>query len=118
MTGTPTTTEEEPDMSSERVDAIATLLTETGNAHGRYEATELHGAYDVRWATWYAAYAVEHGLGALLGREVTAEQVAAFFTSSNAELEATVPKPDEPWAAYTARRISVELAGPVGPSST
>ena len=96
-------------MAADRVEAISTLLVETGQAHGRYEETELQGVYDQEWPTWYAAYAVEHGMGELVGHPITAEQLAAYFKSTNAEFEGLDPKQADPWAAYTARRIAAEL---------
>ena len=89
--------------------ADAALLVETQEAHGAFEAAELNGIYDQDWPRWYAGYAVDHGIGALVGHTVTADALAAFLASSNAELERTDPKPEEPWAAYTARRIAAEL---------
>jgi hypothetical protein len=96
-------------MTDDRIEAITTLLAEAGEAHGRYEESELGGVYDTDWPAWYAAYAVDHGLGGLLDKDVTAGTVAAFLASTNAELETTVPKPTESWAAWTARRISADL---------
>jgi hypothetical protein len=93
----------------ERSDTIMTLLVETGNAHGRYEATELQGVYDQDWPRWYAAYAVEHGIGDLLGHPVTTDRLAAFLASSNADLDQVESELREPWATYTARRIASEL---------
>ena len=71
------------DIDSERVDALNALLVRTGEAHGRYEETELNGVYDQEWPRWYAAYAVEHGIGDVLGHPVTTAQLAAFLASSN-----------------------------------
>lgn len=96
-------------MSVDRFEAIRALLVETEEAHGAYETTELNGVYDQDWARWYAAYALEHGIGALLGHEVTAEQLAQFLAMSYNELTQTDPKPDEPWPDHTARRIAAEL---------
>lgn len=93
----------------DRIEALTTLLGETGQAHGRYEETELKGVYDQEWPQWYAAYAVDHGIGELVGHAVTADELALFFASTNAEFEKIEPKPTEPWAAYTARRIVAEL---------
>jgi hypothetical protein len=95
--------------AADRIQALITLLTETGQAHGRFEETELNGVYDQQWPQWYAAYAVEHGIGALVGRAVSADELTRFLASSNAEFERIEPKPSEPWAAYTARRIAAEL---------
>ena len=94
-------------MPVDRLNDIIALLDAAGAAHGRYEETELNGVYDQQWAIWYARHAVEHGLSALLGHTVTAEQVAAFFTSSYAEYQRD--KLTENWSAYTARRLQVEL---------
>ncbi len=96
-------------MAADRIEAIQALLVEAEQAHGVYEGTELNGVYDQEWPRWYAAYAVEHGIGALVDRDVTTEQLAAFLASSYAELEQADPKPAEPWATYTARRIAAEL---------
>ena len=96
-------------MTTDRIQAINELLVQTEEAHGAFEATELNGVYDTEWAPWYATYAVEHGIGALVGREVTADELAQFLASSNADFERTVPRDTEPWAGYTARRIAEEL---------
>lgn len=96
-------------MADDRVDAIGALLSETGTAHGVYESTELDGIYDQEWPSWYAAYAVGHGIGDLIGHPVSSEELAAYLRSTNVEFEAIEPTPAEPWAAYTARRIAAEL---------
>ena len=96
-------------MAADRIEAITSLLVETGQAHGRYEESELNGVYDQQWPQWYAEYAVEHGIGALIGHAITADELAAFFVTSNAELEQLDPKPADPWPAYTARRVAAEL---------
>ena len=97
------------DIDGERVDQINALLVRTGEAHGRYEETELNGVYDQEWPRWYAAYAVEHGIGEVLGHPVTTDQLAAFLESSNRDLERIEAELREPWATYTARRIAAEL---------
>jgi hypothetical protein len=96
-------------MADDQIEAINALLVETMEAHGTFEATELNGVYDQEWPRWYAAYAVEHGIGELVGHAVTVDELAEFLASRNVEFEKTEPKPNEPWAAYTARRISAEL---------
>lgn len=93
----------------DRIEALTSLLSETGQAHGRFEETELNGVYDQQWPMWYAAYAVDHGIGKLVGRAVTADELAAFMASTNAEFERIEPTPSEPWASYTARRIAADL---------
>lgn len=96
-------------MQSDRVAAVEALLHGAEEAHATYEATELKGVYDQEWAGWYAEHVVEHGLGAVLGREVTADEVAQFLAGSYSEFEQSDPTPSEPWSAYTARRMTAEL---------
>lgn len=93
-------------MTDERVAAIEALLERAKAAHGEYEANELKGVYDEDWARWYAGYAVAHGIDSLLSREVTVDELAAHLAGAWAEAEAADPKPTEPWAAYTARRLA------------
>ena len=96
-------------MSPDQVDAIAALLAGAETAHGVYERTELNGVYDQDWPRWYAGYAIEHGIEELLGREGTADSFARFLLVTYDEYRRTQSEPDEPWAAYTARRILAEL---------
>ena len=96
-------------MASDRTAAIHALLVETAEAHGQFEATALNGVYDKDWPRWYAAYAVAHGIGALVGHAITVDQLAKFLARTNAEFEQTEPEPRDPWAIYTARRITAEL---------
>jgi hypothetical protein len=90
-------------------EAISNLLATTEQAHGVFESTELNGVYDREWARWYAAFAVDHGIGELVGHAVTADQVARVLASTFVEFRNTEPKPTESWAAWTARRITEEL---------
>jgi hypothetical protein len=93
----------------DRFEAVNALLVQAEEAHGAFETTELKGVYDEEWPRWYAAYAIEHGIGALLGHAVTTDQLAQFLARTSFELKQTEPVPSEPWAAYTARRITAEL---------
>jgi len=99
------------DMSegNDRTEAIIVLLAQAKQAHGVFETTELNGVYDQEWPRWYAVYAVEHGIEALVGHAVTTDTLAQFLASTFVEFQQTEPKPIEPWAAYTARRIAAEL---------
>ena len=90
-------------------EGIEALLVRAAAAHGEFEATELEGVYDEAWPRWYATYAVEHGIGALVGHPVTIDRLAEFLASSNVEYEKTEPELREPWATYTAGRITAEL---------
>ena len=96
-------------MTADRIDAISALLAQAEEAHGKYEATELNGVYDRQWPRWYAGYAVDHGIGALLGRPITTDNLAEFLAGTFADFEQTEPSAGEGWAAYTARRIAAEL---------
>jgi hypothetical protein len=92
-----------------RTEAVSALLSEIEAAHGVFETTELNGVYDQDWPRWYAAYAVDHGIGDLLGHAVTADRLAAFLAGTFDEFKAAEPKPTEPWATWTAHRIATEL---------
>ena len=67
------------------------------------------GVSSSTWPRWYAAYAVDHGLGELIGHEVSTERLAAFLAASFEEFKQADTGPEEPWGAYTARRIATEL---------
>ena len=96
-------------MTTQPADAVERLLAATEAAHGVYEATQLGGVYDKEWPRWYAAYAVEHGFGELVGREVTADDLADLLTRAWGELSALEPRPDEPWTSWIARWLLQEL---------
>lgn len=96
-------------MDRDRVGAIRALLARAEEAHGVYEAAELGGVYDRAWARWYATWAIEHGIGDLLGREVGPDELAALLTAGFAAFEAADPQPEEGWAAYLAERMVAEL---------
>jgi hypothetical protein len=96
-------------MADDRSDKISALLTQAEAAHGAYEATELNGVYDQEWARWYAAYAVEHGISDLVGRPITSDELAQFLAGSYADFQQADPKPTEPWAQSTARRLAAEM---------
>ena len=96
-------------MTTDRTAALEALLGETEAAHGAYETTELNGVYDEEWPRWYAAYAVEHGIGEIVGRPVSVDDLAALLTASWSELQQTDPRPSEPWTTFIARRLAAEL---------
>jgi hypothetical protein len=93
-------------MTTDRIAALEALLTETEEAHGAYEAAELKGVYDEDWAHWYAGYAVEHGIGELLGRAVTVDELARFLARSWRDSQEDERARAEPWPAHTARRVA------------
>lgn len=95
-------------MTPDTVEAIAALLARAESAHADYEAAELHGVYDEAWAAWYAAYAVQHGIGDLLGQPITSEQLGKLLASTFDEFRTAEGSPGEPWAIYVARRIATE----------
>ncbi len=96
----------------DRIDAVNALLVQAAEAHHVFETTELGGAYDRDWPRWYAAYAVEQGIGVLVGHPVTIDRLEQLLTSSNTAFEQTESKPTESWAAYAARRIVADLSRP------
>lgn len=97
-------------LTTNRVAALEALLAETEAAHGVYESTQLNGVYDQDWPRWYAGYAVEHGIGSVLGRDVSAVELAQSLAASWDELQGADRRPREPWGAYTARRLAEELS--------
>ena len=88
----------------QRIDALEALLAEAETAHGAYESIELNGVYDEEWPQWYAAYAVEHGIGALVDREIDPSELAETLAARWREFQAT--ERAEPWARYIARRLA------------
>ena len=96
-------------MATDRIGALEALLAEAEAAHGVYETTELNGVYDEDWPAWYAAYAVDHGIDAILGREVSADELAQSLTASWDEFQQADPRPTDPWMTYIARWLA---AGP------
>ena len=100
-------------MDDGRARAIEALLVETEAAHAVFERDELGGVVNGRregpWTAWYANYAVDHGLGEALGREVAASEVAAFMTTAWDEVTASGSKPDAPWSTWMARRLASDL---------
>jgi len=93
----------------DRTEAVSALLSETEAAHGVFETTELNGVYDQDWPRWYAAYAVGHGIGDLLGHPVAADTLARSLARTFDEFKGAEPRPTEPWATWTARRVATEL---------
>ena len=87
----------------ERQRRVAELLADAERAHGEYEARELQGVFDHRWAQWYADYLVRHGLGLALGTDVTPEQLARWLTECDAAYQREPPA--EAWPAYYAQRL-------------
>jgi hypothetical protein len=96
-------------MADGRAPAIEALLLQTEAAHGEYETAELNGVYDQDWARWYAAHAVEHGIGGLLGREVSAEELGTFLAAAFASYERDDPHRVTSWASSIAERLVAQL---------
>jgi hypothetical protein len=96
-------------MRPDRIAPIEALLAQAESAHAVYEKTELNGVYDEAWPRWYAQYAVDHGIGALVGRHVTADELGRFLERGWDEVQRMDPKPTDPWRKYTARRIAEQL---------
>lgn len=95
-------------MTTSGTESLEALLDEAETAHGVFETTELNGVYDEEWPRWYAQYLIDHGIGALLGRAVSVDEVAQFLATSWDDRQAAGTT-DEPWAPYTARRLATEL---------
>lgn len=96
-------------MGTDRTQAIVDLLIEAERAHAEYEAAELGGTYDESWPQWYAAYAVEHGIGDLIGQEVGADALAGMLVSSWNAFQAEEPDAAASWSAFAASRLAESL---------
>ena len=90
-------------MSQNNVTNITILLSQAGAAHHTYEQTVLKGVYDQEWPAWYADYVIEHGLGTLLNKEMTVEQLSRFLSESYEAYQQEHSRQD--WAAYTAEKM-------------
>ena len=95
-------------MEPGQLQAVIALLVEAEDRHGIFERDELHGVYDERWPEWYARFAVDGGLGRVLARPVSTGPLSDLLRASYEDFKRGAD-PDEPWAAYTARRIVSEL---------
>ncbi len=105
--------------TADRIDAIRALLDEAEAAHGVYETTELKGVYDQAWPSWYAAYAVEHGIGDLLDHPVSPETLAEFLGRAFTDFKEAKPAPSEPWSAVYRQADHIgALAGSFRPKPT
>lgn len=93
-------------METDRAQAIEALLVEAERAHAVYEATELAGTYDESWPQWYAGYAVEHGIGEIIGRDVGADALAGMLVSSWDAFQAERPGAAVSWSAFAASRLA------------
>ena len=93
-------------MSTDPIPALEALLAEAEAAHGVYEATELNGVYDEAWPRWYAAYAIDHGIAAVLARDVDVDELAESLETIWSEAQREDRKPAGSWAVYTARRLA------------
>ena len=86
---------------------ISSLLGQTGAAHEVYERDELNGQYDADWPRWYAAYLLEHGLPALLGKTGNHETLKRPLDQVLMEADAKhrADAPGENWRDYYARYL-------------
>ena len=82
---------------------LADLLRRTGNAHGHYETTVLHGVYDVNWAPWYADWAIQNGLNELLSTRFDTGALGKLLFEINEDHRREGQ--GSSWAEYTARRL-------------
>ena len=73
------------------------------SAHNDYEIAELGGVYDQQWPAWYARYLVEHGIGALLDRAVTIDEVAALLAACDEAYKRENPATN--WPDFYARQL-------------
>jgi hypothetical protein len=94
-------------MADERAARVAELLDEAETAHGAYEEAELGGDRDEEWATWYAGYVLEHGIGDVLATTPEIGELGEVLTEATAEQEQEGS--DEEWSPYAAARVVERL---------
>ena len=92
---------------TDTISRIADLLSSAGQAHGEYESTVLNGVYDRDWPIWYARWAVEHGLNALVAQPTDAERLSKLLYTLNEEHKQTNQR--QTWAEFTAERLAAAL---------
>ncbi|MDZ7705654.1 MAG: hypothetical protein U5L04_14360 [Trueperaceae bacterium] len=89
--------------SESQRDEIAAMLSRAGEAHHRYEQSELGGQRDEEWAQWYTDWLLEHGLSQTLAPSVSAEQIRDILAESS---NTPASEADEVgWAEQTAQRM-------------
>lgn len=96
-------------MGTDQAQNIEALLVEAERAHAEYEAAELGGTYDQSWPQWYAAYAVEHGIGDVIGKQLSADALAGMLVGSWDAFQAEQPGADASWSAFAAARLAEML---------
>ena len=95
-------------MTTDRIAALEALLARpSGPRRLRDDGAERRLRRAV--ATVVREYAVEHGIGAIVGHEVSPDDLAELLTASWSELQETDPRPAEPWTTFIARRLAAEL---------
>lgn len=89
-----------------RVQNLATLFRETGEAH--HEAFAATDGDDPDWALWYANH-LQDRLPEFLAAPITQSRLVVCLVATDEEHRAT--EPDAPWPEFYARRV-LECLGP------
>lgn len=90
--------------SEDTVERLSNLLLETEKAHHEYEQSQLGGQLDRQWADWYAQFAIDNGIGDLLGQHLRPRQLSASFDRATQAHESEGP--ELKWAEFTARWLA------------
>ncbi len=90
-------------MDRETTSEIAFLLAEAAAAHKQYQRAVLDGKRDTDLPEWCAEHAMANGLDALLGYDVSEEEVGELLRIINEEYVEANGQP--PWAEFAARRL-------------
>ena len=83
-------------------------MRRTGNAHGQYETTVLHGVYDLDWAPWYADWAITNGLNELIGTQFDALELGKLLFTINEDHQREGRGLS--WAEFTAQELVERFA--------
>lgn len=95
--------------SDTRSETLQQRLTDTAAAH--HDAFAATGGADPRWATWYAAHLLDHGVAELIGRSPSASDLAAELSQLDEAHRRTAS--DEDWSTFYARGLREGATGEV-----
>jgi hypothetical protein len=95
----------------ETAQRISALLSQTAEAHDRYERAELGGVYDQAWPAWYAAYLLDNGLPGFFPGGAARERLRTSLPDLLAEADKShrANAPAEKWQDYYAAYLITAL---------
>jgi hypothetical protein len=95
-------------VGANQITLLTKLLNRTGEAHGAYEGSVLHGVYDEMWYIWYAQWAVDHGFNEIVSKPVTPQELSVLLRDLN--VQHREHENEKSWAEFTAERLALLLS--------